>query len=129
MSVTAPTSELSTTGDWAIDLELPMPPSVNDYLPKLGNRSPVVRAWIKQADMHFILQTRRQRPQPILGHFEAHLMWSDTSKCDFDNPIKPLMDYLERLKLIRNDRMCRRGLVEYGHPGDTCRVRLREWKA
>lgn len=120
-------AEIERERPWSIVLDLPLPPSVNSFTKKLGNRSPVVRSWRKQADMHFLMQTLRRRPQPLLGAFETYITWDTSSRMDWDNPCKALMDYLEYLKLIENDRMCRRGVIDFGKTSQGCRVRLRAW--
>lgn len=112
---------------WSIDLGFPLAPSVNQFMSRLGNQSPVVRRWRKQADMAFMVQTMRgRRPAGIVGPYEIEITWAD-NKADISNRIKALEDYLEDLHLIENDRLCRRMLVQFGEAPRGCRVRLRAW--
>lgn len=116
------------TRPWSIMLDLPLPPSINRFSFKLGNRSPVVARWVHQADMYFVLQTAKAKPQMISGYYEMHITWTENS-ADIDNRIKALHDFLQRLELIENDRLCRQMLVDFGHAPEGCRVRLRPWVA
>jgi hypothetical protein len=38
---------------------------------------------------------------------------------DLDNGIKPLMDWLQRVELIENDKWCDRILAQWGEPRST----------
>lgn len=114
-------------------LALPAPPSVNLFERDrrgrpLGNRSPKVQKWIGKCDAVFL--TIRPRPQPVHGFFIAVIMWDNRylTVVDWDNPIKPLMDYLERLGLIDNDRLCYRGTVGFGPAPLGCVVRVQPTK-
>ena len=48
-----------------LELTLPKPPSVNRFMGHLGNKSPAVRSWVKQADMSYV--ARAERPLPPSG--------------------------------------------------------------
>src|SRR5882672_6547107 len=88
-------------------LDLPRPPSVNRFTHRLGNKSPEVLAWVKEADYCVM----RVRPRPrFTGPFEIKVTWNvdQFGRFDCDNPIKPLLDYLQRVMIIENDRWCRR---------------------
>ena len=56
-------------------------------------------------------QGRVRRLEPVRGPFEVELLFRRPDKNrmgDLDNPIKPLMDWLQRVELIENDRSCDR---------------------
>lgn len=112
----------------ALLLDLPMPPSVNRRIGKLGNKSPEVQKWMAQADLFYLAQHRRKPPK-IMGDFELDITWDERrfGKQDWDNPIKGLCDWLQRVELIKDDRYCRRGVVQWGKAPEGCRVILRPW--
>ena len=112
-------------------LDLPRPPSVNRFNSKRGNASPVVLNWIAQADKHVLLQ----KPYP---HFkcavEIEVTWARPLKrahrrLDIDNAVKPLLDYLQRIRLIENDAHCEEMHVSFGVAPKGCRVAIRPWVA
>jgi hypothetical protein len=109
-------------------LELPQPPSVNLFVKKLGNQSPRVREWHRLADPY--VMAIRPRPH-IKGAFEAAVTWNidQFGRFDCDNPIKPLLDYLQRVMIIENDRWCRRLVVDWGPVELGCRVVVKPWVA
>ena len=91
-------------------LELPLPPSVNRFKHTkrgrpLGNKSPNVVAWRKEAD--FALW--QQKPLPsIKGPLRAHIVWpvEEFRLFDADNRVKVLLDFLQSRQIIANDRDC-----------------------
>lgn len=105
--------------------DLPKPPSVNKFEAKLGNASPVVQKWIKNADGFVMAYAPKPRPH-IKGAFELRLTWSSSNFThdDVDNRIKATLDYLERLELIENDRFCCKVTAEFGQAPEGCRVTL-----
>jgi len=108
--------------------DLPRPPSVNRFVGKLGNKSPAVVEWIAQCD-RFVMATA-PRPYPHLkGPFEIEVIWSvgEFGRADIDNPVKPLLDYMQRIEMIENDRYCRELVVRFGEAPAGCRVALRQW--
>jgi len=111
-----------------LSLELPAPPSVNRFMRKLGNKTPVVQRWIRQADMAFTME-RARRPLPkIVMAYEAEFIFARRSNSDLDNRCKPLMDYLQRIGLIENDRLCEKLVLSWGAlPQGRVLVRLRPW--
>jgi Holliday junction resolvase RusA-like endonuclease len=113
---------------WSV-LDLPRPPSVNRFVAKLGNMSPAVRDWVKQCDRY--VMASRQRPTKIRGPFQIEITWNidQFGRFDWDNPVKPLMDYLQRIEVIENDKWCRDGHVGWGPTPLGCRLRLRPWVA
>ncbi|SRR5216684_367580 len=110
----------------AFVLDLPRPPSVNRFMARAGNKSPVVLKWIEQCDRY--VMAIRPRPH-IKGWFELTVTWNvdQFGSFDCDNPIKPLLDYLQRVMIIENDRWCRRLVVEWGPVELGCRVAVRPW--
>jgi Holliday junction resolvase RusA-like endonuclease len=70
---------------------------------------------------------KARRLEPIKGPFEAELVFRrpDNRKGDLDNGIKPLMDWLQRVELIENDKYCDRILAQWGEAPLGVRVRLR----
>lgn len=109
----------------AITVDLPLPPSVNQFVAKLGNKSPAVQAWIKQADKTMLLAGRL--PGPIKGDFLAKVLWAadEFGRSDIDNRIKPLLDYLQRIGLISDDRRCLRLDIQFDDlRHKSCRVML-----
>lgn len=110
------------------EIHVPLPPSVNDFVRNLGNRSPRVVKWIKAADMHYVMT--RPHPPCIAGAYEADFMFNRehaAGPSDLDNRIKPLMDWLQRVRLIENDRYCEKIVATWGPAPKGCRVRLRAW--
>jgi Holliday junction resolvase RusA-like endonuclease len=116
------------SGEPSFVLNLPLPPSVNRFAARLGNSSPVVLRWIRQCDRY--VMALRPRPQ-FKGEFEAQVTWNIDyfGKGDIDNCLKPLLDYLQRVTIIENDRLCRRLVVDWGPLELGCRVAVRPWVA
>jgi Holliday junction resolvase RusA-like endonuclease len=110
-----------------IAFDLPLPPSVNRFTRRLGNRSPVVRRWVEQADRMFMLERSQRKFPKICGAYEAEFIFS-RHRGDLDNRIKPLMDWMERAELIQNDRLCERLLACWGPAPVGVTVRLRPWR-
>jgi Holliday junction resolvase RusA-like endonuclease len=111
--------------DW-LELTLPQPPSVNRMMAHLGNRSPAITSWVRQADMTYVL-ARSERPlPPVRGKFEIEIAF-ERDRSDFHNRLKPLFDFLQRLQLIENDRLCEHLDARWGEPGTGCKVRIRPW--
>ena len=111
-----------------LSLELPAPPSVNRFMGKLGNKTPVVQRWIRQADMAFTMERARRPLTSLKGAYEAEFIFARRSNSDLDNRCKPLMDYLQRVGLIENDRLCEKLVLSWGAlPQGRVLVRLRPW--
>lgn len=122
------TPGLPTGLPW-IEIVLPQPPSVNRFMGKLGNRSPIVKAWIKQADMAFVLHRANlcgRSMTKIKGEFEIVVVF-ERDKSDFHNRLKVLLDWLQRVELIQNDRFCERLVGLWGERGSGCLVKLRPY--
>jgi hypothetical protein len=86
-----------------LEFELPAPPSVNRFKGHLGNRSPVVTIWMRQADMAFMASPAKLTR--IKGQFEAQFQFGRDSS-DFHNREKPLFDWLQTREFIENDKLC-----------------------
>jgi len=108
-------------------INLPLPPSVNRYSGKLGNQSPIVQAWWDQADRHVFEHMREVRRKATKDAFVLHVTWSDKywTKWDADNRVKPLLDYLERIEAINNDKKLWFLSVGWGEAPLGCRVQIR----
>lgn len=112
-----------------ITLDLPLPPSVNEFEHDkrgrpLGNRSSKVQRWIKLADAWLY---GRLRGANIKGPYLIHVTWSASQfrKFDVSNRLKALEDYLERIGVIENDRECWDLHARWGDVDkDWCRVEI-----
>ena len=90
-------------------LTLPVPPSVNRFMGKLGNSSPDVRKWMELANGYVY----EQKPLVLIkGPFILEITWPIScwdeekgGKFDADNRVKPLLDYLQKLGIIENDKL------------------------
>jgi hypothetical protein len=105
--------------------DIPRPPSVNEFEHGLGNSSPIVQRWIKAADRFVMALAPKPLPR-LTGPFEVYLTWpsSTFTTSDIDNRVKPLLDWLERIEMISDDRFCFRIVVEFGAAPEGCRVKL-----
>jgi hypothetical protein len=109
-----------------VEFDLPMPPSVNKVMTKLGNRTPTVMGWIAIADFHFVSQRLPKRLTRIRGPFEAQFLFR-RDRSDFHNREKVLFDYLQRVQIIENDKLCEWRASGWGDAPLGVRVRLRPW--
>ena len=105
-------------------IELPMPPSVNKFVGRLGNSSSVVRQWIRSADAS--MMSKGKIPEKVQGYFNAAIVFDSGyfGKRDIDNSLKPLLDYLQSRELIDNDRFCYFLEVTWGHAPEGCIVEI-----
>jgi len=114
-----------------LEFELPAPPSVNRFMAKLGNKTPAVVKWAKQADLAFLASRHVVKLCRIKGKFEAEYIFGQHPG-DLSNRIKPLEDWLQSREFIENDRLCqsyRCAWDWYGVPTGRVNVRLRQWMA
>lgn len=113
--------------DWFV-LQIPRAPSVNRFLNRLGNKSPVVRKWRDQADNYLRAVGRYPR---IRGAYELVVTYpiDEFGKFDAENCQKALSDWLQSRDLIENDRNARRITIEWGDdpPKKGCLVCIRPW--
>ena len=109
-------------------IDLPYPPSVNSIWRqnrKTGKTylDPKYRAWKAEVDGAFLQNKRIWKPVP--GRFRASFTLNESQphRGDLDNRIKAVLDVLQRLGLIENDRLCVKFDVEWGLVNG-CRVTL-----
>ena len=108
-----------------IVLDLPAPLSVNRTRKIDWKTYPKVRAWLKNADAHFLMQKRRL-PPAITGRYEIILTLRDGSAIDADNTVKIAIDAARRYRLVTDDspEFMRRVVVEFGDV-EGCRLTVR----
>jgi Holliday junction resolvase RusA-like endonuclease len=115
-----------------IELDLPVPPSVNrvrkiDWTHRAGHKK-----WERAAD-GFLLAAKCREYHPlrniaIPSSFELTVILSERhTKIDLDNSLKCLIDWLRRVDLIIDDgpRYMRRLVVEWGDAPQGCRIILK----
>lgn len=90
-----------------LEFELPLPPSVNRRVGKLGNKSPEVVKWQKLADPCWLLIKREQNIPTFFCKVQMEMICGVQPNWDLDNRIKPMQDYLERVGVVKNDRLIR----------------------
>lgn len=107
-------------------IELPLPPSVNSTIKRLGNRSPGVARWRMLCDGYIWPQWKWLKPRAVTGAFLIDITWTraEYMRSDIDNRIKPLLDYLQDKKLIANDKLCKEMRVGFGETKYGCRVEV-----
>lgn len=107
-------------------IELPLPPSVNSYVKRLGNASPGVRRWRLLSDQYLYTQWSWLKSRAVKGPFLIDITWTkaEYGKSDIDNRIKPLLDFLQARELIENDKLCREMRVGFGETQYGCRVEV-----
>jgi Holliday junction resolvase RusA-like endonuclease len=103
-------------------LDLPYPPSVNRLWRSTAaekNRvylSPSYVKWKEAADA-LLMATRGWQIKTITGAFHLEIGLCPTSqghpRGDLDNRIKAILDYLQRVEIIANDKNCHRLLAEW----------------
>lgn len=105
-------------------IDLPLPPSVNRSQARLGNKSPGIAKWRRLCDGYLFADWRTLKQQAVKGEFAVGITWTaaEFGHSDWDNRIKPLMDYLQDRELIENDRLCRAAQVGFGVVPFGCRV-------
>lgn len=107
-------------------LTLPLPPSVNRLAGRLGMKSRHAVEWYRRADAYVLAM--KPLPPVMIEPFQLRVVWGEShsgKSFDCDNRIKPLLDYLQRIELIANDKLCRRLLAEFGYvPRGFCRVEI-----
>ena len=107
-------------------LALPFPPSVNAmwrYGRERVYKSKSYAAWIEAADA--AMMTTRPKPKPVHGHFTIDLSLPATKRgrSDVDNRLKAILDWLQRVELIDNDRFCDEAAVSWADTTE-CRVTI-----
>lgn len=89
-------------------LRLPFPPGVNNLFAngrKGRFRTPRYDAWLLEAG----LRLRRQRPEPIVGHFKVEMIFDrpDERARDLDGLAKAPLDLLVKSQVVADDSLCR----------------------
>lgn len=110
-----------------LEFTLPAPPSVNQFVKYMGNRSPAVSRWWHQADMAWMARTDRQKCR-IIGKFEAEFLFG-RDKSDYHNREKCLFDWLQSREFVENDKLCEWRASGWSDdvPKGRVVVRLRPW--
>lgn len=115
-----------------ITLSLPMPPSMNKLWRPVyaGGKSKMVRreryvTWRNAAHGYYLEQGGHRLPK-ITGHFRAHIVLNEAKRgnSDADNRTKPVLDLLQHVQLIANDKFCDRLTVEWGSAPAGCTVTI-----
>jgi crossover junction endodeoxyribonuclease RusA len=119
-------------------VDLPYPPSVNRLWRSTAaekNRvylSPSYVKWKGAADALLFADRNWHRKGKITGAFHIDISLCPTSqghpRGDLDNRIKAVLDYLQRVEIIANDKNCQRLLAEWvdlSRAPHGCRVALR----
>jgi Holliday junction resolvase RusA-like endonuclease len=105
---------------------LPMPPSLNAiwrYGKGRAFKSERYRVWLRAADNEFL--QHRKKWLPVAGNFRVHITLNDKRRRgDADNRIKALLDFLQRVGLIENDKLCDGVTAEWGFAPEGARVHL-----
>lgn len=119
-----------------LTLDLPFPPSTNQIWRRSAKTgmhlSKDYRDWKVQCDRHIMAQRAYPLGRKIIGPCEAHI-WLNMSMArsgsDIDNRVKAVLDYLQRIELLDNDKLVMKLTVEWAKPSAApigCRVTLTE---
>lgn len=108
-----------------IVLDLPAPLSVNRTRKIDWANHRKVKAWVREADMGFLLQ-KRKLPPAIVGRHEIIITLAENTRIDADNTTKLAIDMIRRWHLVSDDspQFMRRLTVEFGDV-EGCRVTVR----
>lgn len=118
-----------------ITVDLPFPPSVNKLwrsAAKSGQANCVYLApsyvrWKQAADALWL----GHKVNPIRAEFEASILVCPPEggqRGDLDNRIKAVLDWLQRVGIVANDKHCQRLMIEWTEPERAprgCRVTIR----
>jgi hypothetical protein len=114
----------------AIILDLPFPISVN-CIWRSGRRrvfrSEEYLAWIQQAEALCVYLGSLRGAQAIVGPFDAEIVLDVNERAragDLDNRLKVILDFAQRVELIRNDRDLERLTACWGEAPRGCRLTL-----
>ena len=119
-----------------LEFELPECPSKNRKMWKLGNRTPEVVEWGRQADMAFMAmppETRIKLRATCFCKFEAQFLHGRNNLADFHNYEEFLFDWLQSRGFIVNDKECEWRASGWADnagrevPNGRVIVRLRPW--
>ncbi len=117
-------------------INLPFPPSLNsaNNLGRDGQgnvrvfSSPAKTAFFKDADGMFWEQKKHLRP--VRGRFTFHITLNEKDRnplSDGDNRGKYVLDYLQRVDLIDNDKLAQSGSWSWGPCEFGCQVIVKEY--
>jgi len=108
-------------------IELPFPPSVNSIW-RMGRArtgksymylTPLYARWKLQADKVML----GKMPKPVRGHFEVWItLDEDQRRGDADNYNKAVLDWLQRVELVDNDKLSDNVHVGWGKAALGCTV-------
>ncbi len=106
-------------------LMLPFPPSANHLFPGVRKRyaSQRYKDWQKQALWEIKFQKCRlffNQPVSVTLSFGR----PDKRRRDIDNVIKPILDTLQKAKIIENDSLVHRLVAVWAHDVVGCRVEI-----
>ncbi len=112
-------------------IALPFPPSTNRIWRISRSRvgaylDPRYKAWKRAADAEYFIHKREWKP--VAGHFEITIVldekYTHRKRSDCDNRIKVILDWLQRVDLIEDDKLCDYLSVGWGHAPEGCRITL-----
>lgn len=112
----------------ALSIALPYPPSLNRLWRHVRGRAkpylaPRYQTWKRAADNEYMLHKREWKP--VAGHFSAAVTLDEKRRRgDVDNRIKVVLDWLQRVELIENDKFCDAITIRWGHAPEGVRVLL-----
>jgi Holliday junction resolvase RusA-like endonuclease len=118
-----------------LTIRLPFPPSAN-RLWRAGKTKgkfyidPSYAAWRLEAQRAFLMQKRELGPS-VHGGFQAFITLDEKKRkkaSDADNRVKAVLDFLQKMELIKNDKDADRVCVSWG-PVDGCSVTVFDSKA
>lgn len=72
-------------------------------------RSDEYKKWMREADMACVVNGTWRKRQQMPGLFAAEILLDRGCKrgrCDVDNRIKAVLDWAQRVSLIKNDELC-----------------------
>ena len=116
-----------------IDLDLPLPPSVNGLFADGGRcgggriKSRRYKAWLKQAGLEIIAARPALSGRGLVSRpYGARVRWPSAARFDCDNGIKALLDLLVTMRITPDDGLCRHLSVGYclSLPPGRCAVRV-----
>ncbi len=111
-------------------IELPLPPSANRMWRKGRGRiypSPQYEKWRKAADATFLFSGLNKGLKTIEGTYKLSISLPAKLRLDHDNLFKPIGDWLQRVKIVKNDKHCRYpNVCAYDAPAGYCIVTVEE---
>lgn len=113
-----------------VTLSLPFPPSQNRIWRRSGtriHRSTEYNSWETEAIAVYHAQ-RKNAGEPIFGHFTYHIVFDEKRRKvarDGDNRQKAVLDFLQHVGLIEDDKFADAGSWSWGPiEHGTCFVRI-----